>query len=251
MSCVWVVPRAVGFQVAVQGSVTIRSLACEETLARREDSSREAVPLCSCSDQARANSGFLGEKEASPHTWHIVSSSASWNGTSLGAFGCGTVLSVGAEVCIGLWVVQRAKWNPGLEPCWTQSNGCRHFWQQDPEKWQEAREHRDRAKNSWKIPNAAVGECAVPHLFPQLLLSAVLWASVSPLLICTLRASDTPSRTGTLMPLGELLCPLLQRQCLAWDRLRSVRVWELFSGRLLGPSEVWLLMAMTGCVSAG
>lgn len=59
----------------------------------------------------------------------------------------------------------------------TQSNGRGQFWQQDSEKWQEAREHKGRAKNSWKIPNAEAGEFAgsVSQLSP----AATSWSPLN------------------------------------------------------------------------
>ena len=61
-----------------------------------------------------------------------------------------------ALLCVTVWVDAHAQpVNRGEGPrgqAWNctepHSNLHRQFWQQDPEKWQEAREHGDGAKNS-------------------------------------------------------------------------------------------------------
>ena len=56
----------------------------------------------------------------------------------------------------------RAKMGAGLgcaEPC---SNLRRQFWQLAPEKWQEAREHGDRAKNAENYPALRLENTAWP-----------------------------------------------------------------------------------------
>lgn len=81
-------------------------------------------------------------------------------------------LSQCGQTCVpGLWM----GWGLSGMQAWScaepHSNLCWQFWHQDPEKWQEAWEHGDGAKNSWKIPNAEVGECTGPGLLAVVLLA--------------------------------------------------------------------------------
>lgn len=103
----------------------------------------------------------------------------------------------------------------------TQSNERGQFWQQNPEKWQEAREHEGRAKNSWKIPNAEAGECAGP--VSQLSPAAASWSPWTRFPFANLLGT---ARTD-LGSLTQVLCGPLEKwyaSCLASQCLTCVEV---------------------------
>lgn len=71
-----------------------------------------------------------------------------------------------APLCVAAWVDTHARpmiraegrGGAGLGRAEPRSNLRRQFWQPAPEKWQEAREHGGRAKNSRELPSAEAGE---------------------------------------------------------------------------------------------
>lgn len=129
----------------------------------------------------------------------------------------------------------------GLSRTWawshteTQSNGRGQFWQQDSEKWQEAREHEGRAKNSWKIPNAEAGEFAGP--VSQLCPAATSWIPLNLSFPFANLLGIARTHFGSLTqvfcgPLDNWYAPYprLAAQSLAcievkvWERMRTVLV---------------------------